>query len=447
VSPADSLVKPPAAWLHPANIRYLAFKGGGGKGVAFTGSLGWLEEHLAPLPIKAGSKMLGVSGASAGAITAFLVALGYKATELRATFESMQLTALVDKPQYGRVRCVTRSTDTLELAGPVEKAAAWLAARGWNESMADLDLILRLAGSVSKGSLPDMLLSTDGYLQCLIGDSGMMAGTAIRNWLGNQLVSSPWFSGVTSPNRWQLPHDPTKITFDQLFGFGSWKVQLAVVASNLTTGRPMVFSQRTTPSFPVVDAVAMSASFPGLFKPTWVGTTAPFGNNIDSKHFVGWYADGGIINNLPIHVFDSYPPKLAADPYFDTNQLPLSPPATLNEYMLGILLEEGDPPIASSKQLAPYVEDPKKTQDLFTTLKQVENALEFNSNMGQLRSRGEYLQVVMAYTGKIRLPDFAPKSEDIRTAYNYSYQQMDQFYRGRADLRSSCSGGNLDAEG
>jgi predicted acylesterase/phospholipase RssA len=427
-------LKPSAAWLHPSNIRYLAFKGGGGKGVAFLGSLGWLENHKAPLPVNAASTILGLSGASAGAMTALLVSLGYSSDQLVATFGHMDVSDLIDEPEYGTVRCVSRQKDHLRLANFLETDAAAVDAFPVTVLTASFAAILRLTGdqSVTPGSLYDTLLTTTGYAECLIGDSGFMTGTSLRNWLMRQLANSPWWRSVPLTNMRQLPDNPAKITFGQLYAFGGWHVQLAVAATNLTTGRPVVFSQRTTPDFPVVEAVAMSASFPGLFKPTWVSSTAPFGKNIALKQAVGWYADGGITNNLPMHVFDGYPGTLSADPYLDTGQsMWQTPPATLNEFMLGIVLEEGEPPGAAGGGLAQGIEDPTMTQGLPSTLEQVLNALEFASNMGQVHSPDEYRQIATAYSGSITTTNLVPSTEDQDLAYKYSFLQMDKYYQGR----------------
>jgi predicted acylesterase/phospholipase RssA len=67
------------------SMRHLTFGGGGGKGMANVGVLLALEQ-LGLLPVKidivngqnqANNKILGVSGASAGAFTSFCIALGY----------------------------------------------------------------------------------------------------------------------------------------------------------------------------------------------------------------------------------------------------------------------------------------------------------------------------------------------------------------------------------
>ena len=67
--------------LHVDAIKYLAMEGGGGKGCVYLGAIIALEE-LGLLPIRPDgtSRIRGIAGASAGTITAFLLALGLRAT-------------------------------------------------------------------------------------------------------------------------------------------------------------------------------------------------------------------------------------------------------------------------------------------------------------------------------------------------------------------------------
>ena len=70
---------------------YLSFRGGGAKGLAYIGALRALEETgITKKPV-----LMGVAGASAGSITAFLVALGYSYLEVAAFFEKPALDLLL----------------------------------------------------------------------------------------------------------------------------------------------------------------------------------------------------------------------------------------------------------------------------------------------------------------------------------------------------------------
>ena len=95
----------PAVAVSPNNIQYLSFQGGGGKGTANLGALAWLEKNSSRLPLYSGqgsgSSIIGVSGASAGAITALFVALGYSSSSILGTLTQTDIGDLVDGPEPG----------------------------------------------------------------------------------------------------------------------------------------------------------------------------------------------------------------------------------------------------------------------------------------------------------------------------------------------------------
>lgn len=71
--------------------------------------------------------------------------------------------------------------------------------------------------------------------------------------------------------------------------FADLKIPLYVVATELGSNEPKVWSFKTTPQESVAYAVRCSCSIPGFFQP------------VDNK-----YVDGGIISNLPAYVFPTY---------------------------------------------------------------------------------------------------------------------------------------------
>ncbi len=107
-------------------IAYLALEGGGGKGVTYLGAIIALEE-MGVLPIKkaAGTNQIkGISGASAGAITALLLAIGYNSKQIkRLLSNSAQFNEFFDPPNPAFYRAVDRTmkpvrrTDSPNLKG------------------------------------------------------------------------------------------------------------------------------------------------------------------------------------------------------------------------------------------------------------------------------------------------------------------------------------------
>lgn len=77
---------------------------------------------------------------------------------------------------------------------------------------------------------------------------------------------------------------------------------LHVVATNISTHEMVVFCAAATPDVAVVDALLMSQSIPLYFEAL----------QFDGQQFGSgdYYADGGIVNNYPIHIFDN--PRFAA---------------------------------------------------------------------------------------------------------------------------------------
>jgi len=72
---------------------------------------------------------------------------------------------------------------------------------------------------------------------------------------------------------------------DHVFGsrqFEDLRIPLAVVATDLSTGEPVVFTQGN-----LVDAIRASCAFPGLFEPVQIGTRC--------------LADGGLVAPVPTH--------------------------------------------------------------------------------------------------------------------------------------------------
>lgn len=72
---------------------------------------------------------------------------------------------------------------------------------------------------------------------------------------------------------------------ERVFGsrqFEDLKIPLAVVASDLSTGEPVVFTSGN-----LVDAIRASCAFPGLFEPVQIGTRC--------------LADGGLVAPVPTH--------------------------------------------------------------------------------------------------------------------------------------------------
>jgi predicted acylesterase/phospholipase RssA len=87
---------------HPSEIRNVVFEGGGVKGVAYCGALHELERS------GMARQVTRVAGASAGAITAALVATGYSAEELADTMIALNFPSFEDGEPERPIRIVER---------------------------------------------------------------------------------------------------------------------------------------------------------------------------------------------------------------------------------------------------------------------------------------------------------------------------------------------------
>ena len=94
--------------LTPRDINYLSFQGGGGLGYAYLGAVSALEDPkigLLPVIPSVPGLVRGISGASAGAITATLIALGCRSDELMKIFsERERFLGFYDGPDCGSCR-------------------------------------------------------------------------------------------------------------------------------------------------------------------------------------------------------------------------------------------------------------------------------------------------------------------------------------------------------
>ncbi|XP_062570820.1 uncharacterized protein LOC134232860 [Saccostrea cucullata] len=74
------------------------------------------------------------------------------------------------------------------------------------------------------------------------------------------------------------------------------KKELCVVITNISNKEEEYMHVKTTPNVPIRDAVRMSNSYPGFFKPVIYKQ-----NGVES-----YMADGGIISNYPLHCYDGW---------------------------------------------------------------------------------------------------------------------------------------------
>jgi NTE family protein len=231
------------------------FEGGGVKGIAFAGAIASAEQDGGV------REWVNVAGTSAGSIVAALLAVGYDAAGLQR---------ILNDAKYPK--------------------------------FADCGIGGKWAG---------------GLVNAVTRMRGLAPGKYFKEWMSEQLAASPLakeigkseltFADVKRrdlPPRSELPN----ITDEQ---YERATYRLHVIGSEVTSGQMLLMPDAlpnyqdkhgtafAKDTFPIVDAVRMSMSYPFLF--------APVSLYKDGKPY--YVVDGGLLSNFPIWLFDSPNPK------------------------------------------------------------------------------------------------------------------------------------------
>src|SRR4051794_2946083 len=305
--------------LAPNEIRHLALEGGGGKGFAYLGAVQALEELGVMAHID------GISGTSAGAITALMLSTPMTAADIQTELTQRDFNTFFDPPldRLGN-RTVpapfayeTRKDDQCEsalLSGSFDPSdvitvlrclqandsnlARVLGALGWMyqaEGVVGRGLRRLIAGWV-QGALAPLAALLRGLPQYLVyfdRDMGLFSGKAARDYFDGLLRKQAVLLTGNQTFARASASMPFRI-HKQVFG-----IDLLLCGANLLTGKSVLFSWKHTPNFPVADAVRISMSLPVAYKPYVISRRVP-----------GWppcgtYIDGGIWNNLPFREIGS----------------------------------------------------------------------------------------------------------------------------------------------
>jgi len=242
----------------PVDERHRAdavFEGGGVKGIAFAGAIAAAERDA---DVK---EWVNLAGTSAGSIVSALLVAGYDSAGLKKILADAKYPRFADCGFGGK----------------------WVG----------------------------------GVYNAVFRRRGLAPGSYFKEWLSEQLAASPLarelgkseltFADVRRrdlPPRSELP----EITDAQ---YARATYRLHVITSDVTSGRmailpddlPRYEDEHGTPldkdTFPIVDAVRMSMSYPFLFAPvTLYQGGKPY-----------YMVDGGLLSNFPIWMFDSPNPK------------------------------------------------------------------------------------------------------------------------------------------
>jgi len=272
------------AGLHGVRDIFIAFEGGGAKGLAHVGALRGLRTIANELESQGVElNVSGVAGTSAGAIVAALFAAGYSADELidpvrgksllqcpaLAHLNLQSAAELLGKTHWKRIRNLRRCFGTL----------------GWHAALVILCFSTAVgvmateipAAAVGVASLAVLAIFMASLYRASLGVASLdEAHKAI------EAVLDAKFGRRDGEDR---------VRFRD-FGGSTGRPSLKIVATDITHHKMILFSPETTPAAAVADAVAASICLPLVFRP-W---------HIEDRK--ADFLDGALVSNLPAWPFD-----------------------------------------------------------------------------------------------------------------------------------------------
>ncbi len=156
---------------------------------------------------------------------------------------------------------------------------------------------------------------------------GWYKGRRLEAWLGDRIKEKTGNNHITFRQLHELSLKDKKYK------------DLYVTATNLTRQRLEIFSAATYPDLPITIAVRASASIPLYYGAVFIDSAGHYAYKPDTSHNYNVFADGGLLANYPITIFNE-----AGDS------------GRINAHTLGLKLDRPEqiPYYAANKGLAPY---------------------------------------------------------------------------------------------
>jgi NTE family protein len=376
---------------------YVAFSGGGAKGLVHVGALRALEDKAVEIK--------GYAGASAGAIVAALAAAGLRSTEMidlaspSTLIDAVHkidpsirgLTDLFGKGGWPAIRTLRSAAQLIDHTPPMMR---WVVAVVGGVAA----VLVTLRGEVWFGAAGFWTV-----LGCWIAVITIIAylgaGLARLNTLRAVLSKFLKYRVFGDANAAQ------EVTFADFDGsakdlVGRTRPRLKIVASDISRKRLELFSSDTTPDTHVADAVCASVCIPFVFVPWRIKGVR--------------YVDGGVVSNFPAWPFDE---EKALDPD-----------------ALTIGFQIGGPPGAAAP--AEPVNRP-----VFWPVAVVQTAL-FGSR--QLSTRAVGRAELITLPARLGLLDFDLRGgrarQEVTDVFTYALTQIDdRLFKFPAIYRNACS--------
>lgn len=246
---------------------YAIFEGGGAKGLAHVAGVAAAERNEL--------EFIGVAGASAGALIATLVAVGYTASDMfdpknpmanLLTRHGITPLSLIGESEWLRFAATTKQGAMAQTTGRLRDTKAVF--KRVRSAITVANEIRRSGGYFSTDEIRERL---DYFLRNKLMDHHANAGRKVT---------------FTGPIKFK---DIDPLVVEEC-------CSLKVIVTDITNQRPIIFgTSEAHAEVDVAEAVAASISIPGVFKPARIPSYAAAPNAI--------YADGGLVSNLPIWVF------------------------------------------------------------------------------------------------------------------------------------------------
>lgn len=255
---------------------YGIFAGGGVKGAALAGALEAAQKEKIDF--------LGYGGASAGAIIAYLAAIGYGGREIYIKMIRSPFKDMLFEDNGEKLFLLKNSISNLS-GFPVSLKSMF---KGTNRQnfVEKAKSIVVTCPPFFKSFIPVFSLVRSKELGIYNTDH---LRTTLVEWTKTQ-----------SPNL--LNGSDGRLTFEQLYA--ATDLDLKIICSDLSSKRAVVYSVQTTPNEDVFDAVCSSASYPFLFNPQISNEKVLIDGGLSSNVPMFMFKDEQKNANIPMYAFD-----------------------------------------------------------------------------------------------------------------------------------------------
>lgn len=258
-------------------IENLVFEGGGVKGLVYAGVIEVLEAENVLKGVKR------VAGSSAGGITALLLGFGFSASEIKTIIsDEIDFKQLMDR------RITWDPTRVLNVAG-MSIGITDIIMLFKNKGLYKGDDFVQIVKAILRRKIEENLKEhiQEIYKDRIdeLRDTGI--DTDIELFVQGKIIEFL--------DKYYIS-DLGNITFEQFeklkTEFPEWNLKsIYLTGTKLSDGSLRVFSHDSDPTMSIVDAVRITMSFPFGFEPV--------------LYQGEYYADGGIADNYPMHIFNA----------------------------------------------------------------------------------------------------------------------------------------------